>query len=799
MTRPSPGRTTAVAITLLSTLPLAAQTGSLTRSDSLDLLHTRIELDLRETGSQLIHGSAHIRFVPRVEGITTLPLDLLDLTVDSVRQTGGDPLNFMHTGEELLVDLGVAHGPADTLEVVIHYGGNPTVDASGWGGFYTTSAYQYNLGVAFDAVPHSYGRAWFPCFDNFVERCTFEFQVRVNGGRTVFANGTLIADVDEGDGQRLFHWRIEEPIPSYLASVSATNYVAVRDTFPSISGALVPVALAAKPNDTTDLKNSFEHLHDAFDTFERWFGPYRWERVGYCLTTQGAMEHPTNISYPGSIADGTLQYEDVMAHELAHHWFGDLITCRHAGEMYINEGYAEFLSYLFLEDVYGRDRYMRTVRNNHHDMVSTAHLQDEGWWALNNVPQEHTYGEHSYRKGADLAHTLRGYMGDSLFASGYTRVLTNNAYSDMGTEELRDSLSVATGTDLTDYFADWIMQPGWAAFEVDSFTTAQDGGAWPTTLYVQQKLRHADHFYHNVPVTITFEGADGTRWTDPERTILGNEHSTAVSTPPFQPVAAFLNAEQLLALATTITEDTVTNTGTKNLLLADVSLITSVLPSAAPMRVEEFWTAADATGEGSGSVASPDRWWRITGRPAQGTAMDLRLTLDGRPTSGTCFDPGLVADIGGSGFQEDSLLMLYRPNAHFPWSIHADTEINTIGSDASDGYARLTAHGMTPGDWCIGLRQNATGVATSGDALRGWKLYPNPASEHLVMEAPRAVRGLDARIIVRDTLGRTLIDRPASANITRLNITGIAAQSVFVSARIQGIGEVMLGQVNITR
>ena len=67
--------------------------------------------------------------------------------------------------------------------------------------------------------------------------------------------------------------------------------------------------------------------------------------------------------------------------------------------------------------------------------------------------------------------------------------------------------------------------------------------------------------------------------------------------------------------------------------------------------------------------------------------------------------------------------MLYRPNAHFPWSIHADTEINTIGSDASDGYARLTAHGMTPGDWCIGLRQNATGVATSGDALRGWKLY----------------------------------------------------------------------------
>jgi len=788
-------------IALFAALPLAAQTGSITRSDSIDLLHTRIALDLRETGSGLIHGTASIRFAPRVEGITTLPLDLLALTVDSVRSAdNGTPLTFTHTGEDLRIALGGTFGPADTLDVDIHYGGDPAVDASGWGGFYTTSLYQYDLGVAFDAVPHSYGRSWFPCFDNFVERCPFEFIVRVNDDRTVFANGALIEETDHGDGERTFHWSIAEPIPSYLASVAATDYAAVRDTFPGISGVQVPVTLVARPNDTTDLKNSFEHLRDAFDAFEHWFGPYRWERVGYCVTTQGAMEHPTNISYPAAIVDGTLQYEDIMAHELGHHWFGDLITCRRAEEMYINEGYAEYLSYLFREAVYGRAEYDRTVRNNHHDMVSTAHLQDEGWWALDNVPQDHTYGEHSYRKGADLAHTLRGYLGDSLFRAGYTRVLANNAFSDMSTGELRDSLSAATGTGLADYFADWIMQPGWSAFEVDSFTTAQDGGAWPTTLYIEQKLRHADHFYHNVPMAITFEGADGTRWKDPERAILGNEQSTIVSAPPFEPVFAFVNADQLLALATTIADDTLTGTGTKNLTLADVALIVGMLPAASPVRVEEFWTAADDNVADPGSITvSPDRWWRITGRPAPGTVMGLRITLDGRPASGTCFDPGLVNDIGGAGFHEDSLVMLYRPDARFPWAVHADTEINTIGSDATNGYARLTANGMALGDWCIGLRRNTTGIAPHGDPLRGWKLYPNPAIDHLAVEAPRAAKGLDARIIVRDTLGRTLIDRPASPGTTRIGTDGIAVQNVLVSARVRGIGEVMLGQVSIAR
>jgi Peptidase family M1 domain len=784
---------------LLCTLPLAsfAQTATLSRSDSLDILHTRIDLDLRTFSTGIINAKAELRFVPKVDGITRFPLDLLQLHTDSVR-INGSSRPFTHLGEDLRIDLGGSFGPNDTLLAEIFYSGDPVVDASGWGGFYTLSNYQYDLGVAFDAVPHSFGRSWFPCFDNFVERCTFEFVVTTAGNRTVFANGALVEEIDLGGGERRSHWAIAEPIPSYLASVASTNYVAVRDTFPSITTAPIPVTLVARPPDTTNMKSSFIHLRNAFDTFEDWFGPYRWERVGYCLTTQGAMEHPTNICYPQFIADGTLQYESTMAHELAHHWFGDLITCRRAEEMYINEGFAEYLSYLFLEDLYGRTAYDDIVRRVHHDMLVKAHLMDNGWHALSEIPQSVTYGEHSYRKGADYIHSLRGYLGDTLFSSGFTNVLTSNAFSDMSTEELRDDLSASTGYDLTNFFADWITQPGWAAFEVDSMTAVPNGNTWNTTVHVEQKLRHADHFYQNVPVTLSFEDQQGNRWSDPTPALLGGAYSVVSSAPPFLPVQAFLNRDERLALATSAQEDTLTTPQTVGMALADVSLVVGAMPAPSPVRVEEFWTAADAyTEEAFAFQVSPDRWWRITGQLAEGAQVDLRINIDGRATSATLTDPGLVQNADGVPFVEDSLVVLYRPNAYFPWAVHPNTDINFLGTDHSNGYARLTANGIALGDYCVAWRKSATAISEPFQAFKDWRVYPNPSKDHVIVETPHLSAGAKATIRLCDAQGRLLLERPVTGTRSRIDLQGLSDQLVFVSACIPGGISVALAQLVI--
>ena len=126
--------------------------------------------------------------------------------------TADGPLAFTHVGEVLDIDLGGTYGTADTLDLTVYYHGDPVIDASGFGGFYT-GAYTYNLGVAFTSVPHSYGRAWFPCFDNFVERCSFEFIVRTNNNRHAWCNGTLLSEASLGGGQWESHWIQDETMP----------------------------------------------------------------------------------------------------------------------------------------------------------------------------------------------------------------------------------------------------------------------------------------------------------------------------------------------------------------------------------------------------------------------------------------------------------------------------------------------------------------------------------------------------------------------------------------------------------
>jgi hypothetical protein len=762
--------------------------GSATRSDSIDLLQTTLHLDLSNTGSGIIAGQADIRFHPLVNGISQLPLDLL-LPADSV-VINGDLRTFTQQNEVLLVDLGAAFGPADTLQASVFYHGNPPTDPSGFGGFYTLPNYQYDLGVAFDAVPHSYGRSWLPCFDNFVERCPFEFFVRTTNDRTVVANGALIATQDLGGGEAISHWRLNESIPAYLASVAAGNYAMLHDAFPSVSGDTVPVLLAALPSDTADMRASFANLKPAFDTFERWFGPYRWNRVGYVLTSAGAMEHATNICYPDFAADGTLADEDLIAHELSHHWFGNLITCARPEEMYINEGFADFCASLFVEDLHGEDTYRTETRKNHHDVTATTHIRDGGWFALNAIPSDITYGSHSYAKGSDVARTLRGYLGDSLFSSGFKTVLAEHAFSAISSEQLRDALTAATGQDMSDFFNDWIFQPGGAAFMVDSFSVVPSGGAFDATVHIRQKTRGGAALFNNVPVSVTCVGISG----DSARSIqnLGGASSVITVSCPFEPVAIRLNDDERLALATTVDDREIGSYAQITLVNSDITVTSSFTSSAFPLRVEEYWTPADGL---AGYTVSPDRWWRIEGQLPVDEPHGLKFNVDGRDGLITAFDTGLMQPAGGTAFNEDSLVVLYRPNPATAWGV-VPTTINTIGS-ATDKYARLDMPNLNLGDYAIAWRSQPVGIGAVPVKTEGWRYFPDPANGSVSVLAPPAFPAGAYKVVVLDIQGRELISLNASGKQTNVDVSKIPSQVAFLNV-IPASGDTLtLGRLHI--
>jgi len=764
------------------------------RSDSIDLLVTRVHLNLLDAPNDLIHAMCVLRLVPKVSGVTQLRFDLIDLTVGSVLDENNQPLGFNHVNGVLQVDLAQPAGPADTMDITVFYDGEPAVDPSNFGGFYLENNYIYNLGVAFDAQPHSYGRAWFPCFDNFVERCAFSFHVTTRGGRKVWCNGAELGVVSLGGDTTLTHWSIDEPIPSYLASVAAANYAVVHQEFPSIGGTNIPVDLVALPGDTTAMKSSFLHLQDAFNRFETCFGAYSWNRIGYCLASRGAMEHPTNITYPDFIADGSLQYEATMAHELAHQWFGDLVTCDRAEEMYLNEGFAEYMSYLFLEAVYGPDRYRSTVRANHYDMLRRCHWEDGGqYFALSEVPQDWTYGEHSYNKGADVLHSLRSYLGETLFCQGLTSFLDAHAFQPVSSELLRDHLSTATGADLTDFFDDWIFQPGWAAFEVDSF----DVDPSDVTVFAEQKLRGAVDLYHNVPLTLTCRSAQGDLWTTPTTVMFGDAQTVVTINPPFTPVDVWLNDDGRISLATTVVWDTLTSTGTKSLQQANITLIVDALPSDLPIRVEQFWVSADPWVEpGFAYTVSPDRWWRIHGDLSNGPSIRGKFAYDGRALSAGGLDVELMQDIGGLTFTEDSLVLLYRPNAHMPWSVLPQQTLY-VQNSTSDKVGRIEVEGLTAGDYSLGWKTSALGSPHVSEPA-AWTIWPDPTSDHLMVQSP-ILETNDGIIRVRDRTGRYLKDVPRTGILTRVDLSDLPPQIVSISLVERTGMERALGSCTIVR
>ncbi len=735
----------------------------------LDILHQRIDLNLAL--GTTIEGHCTITAVPRADGTDHFPLQLLALTVDSVTSPNGD-LAYVQTDEDLDITLASVIGTQDTVELTVHYHGDPVVDASGFGGFYTTGQYSYNLGVAFTAVPHSYGRAWFPCADNFTERNSYEFIVTTPASWNAWCNGELLDESQPTPTTRLRHWTIAETMPAYLASVAASNYQVVRDTFPSIAGTEIPVTLVARPPDTTNMKNSFVNLPDAFALFEEWFGPYRWNKVGFVLTPQGAMEHATSVHYPQSIADGSLSYQEIMAHELAHHWFGDLVTCDRAEEMYVNEGFAEYLSYLFIEEVSGRRSYLSTVRANHKKMVHQAHQLDEGWWALDSVPQEWTYGEHSYNKGADIAHSLRGYLGDSLFKVGFTSFLSTYAFQHVNTELMRDHLTQATGVDLTDFFRDWVQQPGWSAFEIRDAQTTPNGNEWTVHATLGQKMRGPAEPYHNVPITLVLFGSS---LQEQHRVrIVASGDLTEVDVPcPFEPTSVWLNDDDLISMAITGSTDTITNGGFHSMALANMDLTLPAITDTVLIRAEQYWVGPDngPVEDAFAFIVSPDRYWRIGGQIPEGTT--ARIFYDGRNITTGNLDPLLMRDTLDFTFREDSLVMLWRERPGSNW-VEWHSSVNPLGS-STDGYGRITVDSLRVGEYTLAWRKSAVGIAEDeGDAVQ-WIVSPNPAHGSVTVATEQ--RDVNGTMDLLDAAGRVVRTVTVTGGSVRFDLHGLEAGS----------------------
>jgi aminopeptidase N len=512
---------------------------SIARSDSFDILHYAINLDVTNYDAQLLKAHTTVQFQPILPDQSHIRFDLFELTVDSVTGENG-PLPFEYNGTHLRVDFPDILPVGETREVTVYYQGTPHRDPF-WGGFYFEAGYIYNLGIGLTTVPPNFGKVWYPCFDSFVERATYEFHVKSAGGRRFIGQGLFLGEQQlEGD-TLIRSYTLDQPIPTHISAVAVADYNVHEYTHTGQYGE-VPISLAARPSQLNSMITRFTNLGAAIDACEYWYGPQPFDRVGFVLTTDGALEIPTNIAYPQFMTgESETPNRNLYSHELGHHWWGDRVVMRNHTDMWMKEGPAEYSSHLVTEWLLGRTEFIKQVKDNQLYVLERAHIEDGGFEPLSNISDEQIYGVHTYNKGAAVMHNLRGYMGDDLFRQGMSGVQANNAWVDFTAEEFRDALEAESGMQLDDFFDAWIFQPGFSVFVVDSMEVTQGGAGFNATVYVQQQLREADSFHRNVPIDLTFIGAD---WQSHDVQVVVNEEFSVVAAEvPFEPVMAVLNPQ----------------------------------------------------------------------------------------------------------------------------------------------------------------------------------------------------------------------------------------------------------------
>lgn len=752
------------------------------RSDTFDILKYTINLEIGNFTNKQIIGNTAIRFAPKMNNRTFIRTDLLKLTVDSIKE-GNSLLTYNYNDTVIRINFINPKGVVDTSTITIYYKGQPKSDLS-WGGFYFDNTggaeYAYNLGVGFSAIPHNFGRVWFPCFDNFVEHSKYEFNITCDTARKAYCNGQLMSDIVNG-AKRTRTWVMNEQIPTYLANVSVAKYKQVNWTVNTLTGPK-PITLVGVAGDTAAMKAGFVNLTNCIAGFENYFGPYKWNRFGYCLVpfNSGAMEHATNISYPRSAA-GNLAYESVlMAHELSHHWWGDLITCETQEDMWINEGMATFSAYMFLEWKYGKPTYLANIRSEHNELVHHLHHKEGGFRSISGVPSNLTYGDYVYKKGADIAHTLRGYMGDAAFFNACKYAMLQKEYKNVNTLELRDLFQTSSGQNLTSFFNNWLLNPGWPQFDIDSVKYIQSGPNYNAVVSVKQKLLGAPTLFTGVPLEITFFKND---WTRSVQTItMSGATSNFTVSVPFLPVYHALNYDSKISDATSADIRVIKTPGNISMGLAKMTM--SVQSSGADsslIRVVHNFVKPDPFKSNPlNHRLSNQRYWKVEGIRSNGFQASARFTYDGSKTLGTfAYLDTLLTIVNG-----DSIRMFYRKNAADDWKLVMN--VFKFQSGLKTGFIQIDT--LKNGEYAFGNSTDTTNIISVKENNLNEvsaSIYPNPVKDQFTLELKQEPgAGFDLQVM--DVNGRVIEEKKIESRKTKVLLSEHSKGTYFVLLKSKG-------------
>ncbi len=723
-------------LAILIVVFLVIKVSAFSHRDSVSIYHYNLNLDMTGAVNGKISGEAELKVVLNY-ATNNITLDLFKLTTDSVRVN-----NVITTflANDTIINISIPASTAlDTLEVKVYYQGFPQEDKQ-WGGFFRNGTFAYNIGVGMGSYPHGIGRFWYPCNDAFTDRATYDYYIKTRSGENAVASGELVNTTQDGDNT-IYHWQLTNTIPTYLSSVAVGPFVKITDTYTGINKN-IPIEIYCAKSDSSASIQTFAVLKETLAAFEQNFGPYQWQRVGYVIVpfTGGAMEHATNIAFPQNQLGSSSGSKTLAAHELAHHWFGNLVTCSTSQDMWLNEGWASYCEVVFKEEVYGIESAKTHILNNQLSVIKSAHLADGGYYALNNLHPDITYGSTAYNKGALVVHCIRGYLGDELFFSGVKEFLKQNEYTSISSEYLQQELSKITGVDLTGFFNNWVYQPGFPHYSVGYFSTTENNTVFITKVQMVQKLKARTEYSNQNKVMLSFIDAEYKRFD----TIVSfnNKNEVLEFELATKPVAVFTDINNMVLDASTDNTQTIFETGFANFDNCDFKTETHSINDSALVRVQfNFAEADDFTIPINGLTISNYHYWKVEGVFPEGFVADGKFSYN--------FSQNTNPESNYSVLETDTLVLLYRADSRSNWGVKAKGTKATINT----GYIWTT--GLNKGEYALGYWDGETpiGINDDGAHIEPAYIYPNPIKNNFHVNVSEPFTG---SVVVYNTAGDTI-------------------------------------------
>ncbi|MBI4057293.1 MAG: M1 family metallopeptidase, partial [Elusimicrobia bacterium] len=469
---------------------------------TFDTLHIRLDLDLKQLHKRLVNGRCTTWLRSYQEALKTLEFDAAEMRILRVESQGKN-LKFRHQDKKLKIFLSRPLALREEISLTIHY----RLSSPRCGLHFIKKGPDARGPQVWSQGQPEESHYWFPCHDAPHEKATTEMVVQVPAGFVAVSNGHLVSREPLAGGTT-FHWKMSQPHSIYLVSVAVGQFSEIKDQWENI-----PVAYYCEKGREEEARRSFGKTPQMLALFSSKIGVrYPYAKYAQVIVSQfpGGMENTTCTTQTDAALLDTraaldTDFDTLVAHELAHQWFGDLLTCRDWSHAWLNEGFATYFEYVFLEKDKGLDEALYSLRQNARRYFD----EDERRYQRPIVTSQFKYpwvlfDRHLYEKGGAVLHMLCYLLGETPWWKSIQHYVSSHRDGSVETSDLILSIEETTGRNLKPFFDQWVFKAGYPHYRIHYNWDAQKREASLWVMQTQPLSSESPIF--QMPVEIRMEG-----------------------------------------------------------------------------------------------------------------------------------------------------------------------------------------------------------------------------------------------------------------------------------------------------